>query len=197
MAKAFRKVIMTRSRLKNVYLKNQNTTNWNNYKHQQNFCTNLRWKPFFSNKGLASSNIVFKEKGNLITENQKLANLFNTYFINITDLLQLKKLPLKVPSLSKIISFYENHDSISKIKENNIIPKEFSIKAVTSKEVENIKSLIKKICHCCIPVSFLIGSMDIYFPLLLNIINDSLKRGTFPVKLKLSEVIPYSKKVIP
>ena len=42
MAKAFRKVIMTRSRLKNVYLKNQNTTNWNNYKHQQNFCTNLR-----------------------------------------------------------------------------------------------------------------------------------------------------------
>ena len=30
-----------------------------------------------------------KEKGYLINNNQKLANLFNTYFINITDTLQL------------------------------------------------------------------------------------------------------------
>ena len=67
---------------KKVYSKNQNTTNWNNYKYQQNFCTNLLrkrkfdyfynlkvkdlnvnkkfWKkdkPLFSDKGLASSNM--------------------------------------------------------------------------------------------------------------------------------------------
>ena len=35
-----------------------------------------------------------------MTDNQKLANLFNTYFINITDNLQLKKSPLKFQSLS-------------------------------------------------------------------------------------------------
>ena len=65
-----------------------------------------------------------KEKGNLITNGKKLTNLFNTYyFINITDILQLKKLPLKFQSLAEVISFYENHDSISKIKEINIIPK--------------------------------------------------------------------------
>ena len=40
MTKALRKAIMTRSRLKNAYLKNQNTTNWNIFKYQQ-FCTNL------------------------------------------------------------------------------------------------------------------------------------------------------------
>ena len=39
MTKAVWKAIMTRSRLKNGYLKNQNTTNWNNYNY--NFCTNL------------------------------------------------------------------------------------------------------------------------------------------------------------
>ena len=104
------------------------------------------WKKnytFFSDKGLASSNIALKQKGDLITGNEKLANLFNACFINTTDILQLKK------SLSEIISFYENHDSISKIKENNIIPKEFCFKEVSSNEVKKIiKSLNrKKICH--------------------------------------------------
>ena len=118
MTKALRKAIMTRSRLKSIYLKNQNTTNWNNYKSQRNFCTNLlrktkrdyfrnlnmrelndnkkfwkRIKPFFSDKGLAHNSIVLKENGNLITDTQELANLFNTYYINLINTLQLKKSP--------------------------------------------------------------------------------------------------------
>ena len=32
---------MTKSRLKNAYLKTQNSKNWENYKKQRNFCTNL------------------------------------------------------------------------------------------------------------------------------------------------------------
>ena len=39
--KALRKAIMTRSRLKKVYLKSRNEENWVNYKIQQNFCNNL------------------------------------------------------------------------------------------------------------------------------------------------------------
>ena len=39
--------IMTRSRLNNGYLINQNTTNWNNYKYQRNFCNNLLRKTKF------------------------------------------------------------------------------------------------------------------------------------------------------
>ena len=78
------------------------STNCNNYKYQQKVCTNLlqktkfyysrnlrvkdlndkkvggKMKPFFSDKGLASSNIVLKGKGNLISDNYKLANLFKT-----------------------------------------------------------------------------------------------------------------------
>ena len=135
---------------KNVYLKNQNTTNWNNYKYQQNCYTYLlrkitynyvrnpnvknlndnkkfwkKIKSFFTNKGLASNNIVLKEKGNLITHNQKLAN---TYFINITDTLQLKS-PLKL--LSQKLFFYENHDSIFRIKkisfQKNFISKRYHL----------------------------------------------------------------------
>ena len=112
-------------------MKNQNTTNWNNYKYQRNFCTNLLrktkfdyfrnlnvedlndnkkfWKnikSFFSDKGLASSDIVLKEESDSITYNKKLANLFNTYFVNIADGLQLKKKSLlKFQSLSESCFF--------------------------------------------------------------------------------------------
>ena len=85
-----------------------------------------------------------KERGNLTTDNKKLANLFNTYFVNITDALQLKQSPLRFPSLAEIISFYENHDSIFKSKENNIL-KEFYFKEVSSNEIKKVvKSLNRK-----------------------------------------------------
>ena len=68
-------------------------------------------KPFFLDKDLASSNIVLKEMGNGFTDNQKLANLSNTYFIIL-----LKKITLKILISLIIFLFYENHDSISKIQ---------------------------------------------------------------------------------
>ena len=64
MTKALRKTIMTRSKLKTVYLKNQNTTNWNNFKHQRNFCTNLLRKT----KSDKFRNLNVKE--NILEENQ-------------------------------------------------------------------------------------------------------------------------------
>ena len=50
--------------------------------------------PFFSHKGLASSNIVLKGNGDLITDNKKIANLFNTCFINITDFTTKTRKPM-------------------------------------------------------------------------------------------------------
>ena len=99
-----------------------------------------------------------KERGNLTTDNKKLANLLNTYFVNITDALQLKQSPVRFPSLAEIISFYENHDSIFKSKENNIL-KEFYFKEVSSNEIKKVvKSLNRKklAMSSYIPVSILI-----------------------------------------
>ena len=45
--------------------------------------------------------------------------------ISITNSFQLKKTLLKFQSLSEIVSFYEDHDSVSEIKGNNIIQKKF------------------------------------------------------------------------
>ena len=45
--------------------------------------------------------------------------------ISITNSFQLKTTLLKFQSLSEIVSFYEDHDSVSEIKGNNIIQKKF------------------------------------------------------------------------
>ena len=93
MAKTPRKAIMARSKLKNWTI-----TNWNNCNYQQSFLSNLLWKTKFcyfrnlnvkdlhNNKKLWKKWSLFFKKSNLIIDNQKLANLFNTYFINITNI---------------------------------------------------------------------------------------------------------------
>ena len=85
--RAIQKAIMTRSRLKNIYLESRNEKDWVNYKRQRNFCTNLlrktkqkyfrnlnmnnlndnkrfwkKIKPFFLDKGLQTNNNILKDK---------------------------------------------------------------------------------------------------------------------------------------
>ena len=220
--KALRKAIMTRSRLKNIYLKTRNNENWDKYKKQRNFCTNLlrktkndyfrclnikdlndnkkfwkKVKPFLSDKVLENNNIILKGKDELITDSSTLANLFNNYFINIKNTLKLKKSPSKFQSLSKLLTHYKDHLSIQKIKETFKIKEKFEFNEVSSEEVKKvIKSLDKKkaAISTCIPVKILIDSIDTYLPILTDIINNSIRNGTFPDELKLAEVTPIFKK---
>ena len=162
MTKALRNAIMTRSRLKNAYLKTRNGKNWKNCKKQRNFCTNLlkktkieyfrnlnikdlkdnkkfrkRIKLFFSDKGLETNNIILKEKKELITNGSTLASLFNNYFLNITSTLKVKQPPPKFPLITNLLIHYRDHMSIKKIKENYKIAEKFHLKEVSSKEVKN------------------------------------------------------------
>ena len=216
---------MTRSRLKNIYLKTRDNENWDKYKKQRNFCTNLlrktkndyfrclnikdlndnkkfwkKVKPFFSDKSLETNNIILKGKDELITDSSTLTNLFNNYFINITNTLKLKKSPSKFQSLSKLLTHYKDHLSIQKIKETFKIKEKFEFNEVSSEEVKKvIKSLNKKkaAISTWIPVKIIIDSIDTYLPVLTGIINNSIRNGTFPDELKLAEVIPIFKKVDP
>ena len=116
MSKALRKAIMHRSKLKNIYNKKRADVYWTNYKRQRNFCVTLLrstkkeyfqnlnvkdlsdnkkfWKaikPYFSNKGLNSNKMLLKEKGELVSDEKKLASITNKFFIYITKSLKLKK----------------------------------------------------------------------------------------------------------
>ena len=90
--------------------------------------------------------------------------------------------------------------SINKIKETYKIVEKFHLKEVSSEEVKNvIKSLNKKksAINSCIPVKVLIDSVDSYLPIFTDIVNSSIRNGTFPEELKLAEVIPLFKKTDP
>ena len=47
-------------------------------------------KSFFWDKGLQTNNIILKGKNRLVTDSLIIANTFNSWFINITNIFNLK-----------------------------------------------------------------------------------------------------------
>ena len=139
------------------------------------------------------TNIILKEKNKLITNGSTLANLFISCIINITSTLKLKQSPLKFLSVPNLLIHNRDHMSIKEIKETYKIVKKFHLKEVSSKEVKKvIKSLNKKksAMSSCIPLKVLIDLVCTYLPVFTEIINSSIRNGTFPEELKLAEVTP-------
>ena len=65
---------------------------------------------------LQTNNIILKDKYRLVTDNSIIANIFDKYFINISN--TLKPSMPKSKSLSDSIKLYEDYFSVLKIKEN-------------------------------------------------------------------------------
>ena len=163
MSKALRKAIMHMSRLKNIkYNKYRTEDNWTNCKKQINFCVNLLrktkteyfqklnvkdlsdnrkfWKtikPFFSNKGLNSNKLMLKENNRLITEEKELATVMNTFFVNMTESLDLKKddnsslNPINFENINDILEKHKNHPSLQEISQTFMTNKKVSFEFVT------------------------------------------------------------------
>ena len=142
MAKSLRKAIMLRFRLKNNFNKQRSDEHWDNYKKQRNICVKLLrqtkekcfsdiniksisdnkkfWKtikPFFSDKGLNTKNMMLVEDNGIAREEEIIANIMNNYFTNIITHLKLK--PTKTDpkaNLESIIDTFQNHESVQRIK---------------------------------------------------------------------------------
>ena len=110
-SKELRKAIYTRSRFRNMFLKNPDEINRKLYKQQRNKCVSIRrksiqhyfsnitsngiitnknfWKaikPFLTNKGcLEKSDIMLRDDEKMITDDKKLVQLFNDHYINIVE----------------------------------------------------------------------------------------------------------------
>ena len=105
---------MTRTRLCNRYNKLRTDENWKAFKKQRNKCVKLLreaknsyygnlnlklltdnrkvWrtvKPLFSDKIQASIAITLLENDELVSDNKVVANIFNNYFVRITDSLNI------------------------------------------------------------------------------------------------------------
>ena len=224
MTKSLRKAIMLRSKLKNNFNKQRSDGNWDNYKKQRNFCVKLLhqtkekyfsdinvksisdnkkfWKtikPFFSNKGLNTNNMMLVEDNEIVREEEIIANIMNNYFTNITTLLKLK--PTKIDSkanLESIIDTFQNHESVQRIKLANFHTKS-SLKCNSVSEIDIKKEILnlsskKATRKGDIPSKILKNSIIAYLSQLTIRINSCLKEGVFPDGLKLADITPILKK---
>ena len=134
-SKDLSKAIMHRSKLRNQFLKLQIHESRLRYDKQRNLCVTLLrkakkkyytdlkmseindnkkfWKnvkPIFGNKSKGNKNIALEEVNKVITNDGKLAQTFDEYFVNIA------------PSLG-ITSFHEDNDNVNNDNNDNIITK--------------------------------------------------------------------------
>ena len=90
---------MTRSRLKNVDLKNQNTTNWNNYNDQRSFCTNLLQKTKFDYFRNLEGTVMDIKLSNVLDNNKYMIDsiqITNTEIFTFITVLDMKLLSCKI-----------------------------------------------------------------------------------------------------
>ena len=149
MTKALRKAIMKRSELESKYVKNKTNENLKSYKKQRNFCSKLYkkerkkyyemldlknvtdnkefWKtvkPFLSDKVTTFPKISLVEKGEIISDESKVANSFSNLFENAIRSLGIKanehfqeNYDLENP-LEIAFKKFEQHPSINLINKN-------------------------------------------------------------------------------
>ena len=137
-----------------------------------------------------------------MTENNKIAKTFNSFFETVTDSLNLFSWPSKVnvcdDKVQGIIRNFSNHPSILKIKEKVQLNKRISFQHVSEatvrKAVKNLPS--DKVSAGEIPIKILRES-TFCFPELANCINESLTNNKFPDTLKLSDITLVFKKLDP
>ena len=130
---------------------------------------------------------MLKEINRLISEEKQLATIKNTFFVNITESLDLKK-----DSDSSLNLF----DSENKISQTFMINKKSSFKFVTEdlvrKEIMNLDGS-KATPIGDISVNIL-KTVDIHLVLTANTKSLSIENGCFAEELKLDEVSPIFKK---
>ena len=230
--KELRRAIMNRSRLRTKYNKWKSRENFVAYRLAKRECDILTekakslyfskatkngimtnkefWKlmkPALTNKGVISSDtIILEENGDLISDESKLAEIFNNHYINIVETTMGTPPnslgnPLDPTSDSstvrEIIAKFQNNPSIIKIREKFTIPEKFSLPLATKEEINIIMKKIDVSKSCGpdkIPPKIVKLSADILDSAFVTIINDMVSNNRFPENAKSANVPPIYKK---
>ena len=169
MDKELNQAIMVRSKLRNKYLKSKSEIEKQRYKKQRNYCVKLLrvktqkyyesldiskisdneafWKtisPLFQNKSYSTnSRITLLENGDILSEEAKVAYIFNELFSNVVKELKIEKddknYPIKLKSSFKnrkvfLFKYFNVEDDKKEINNMNI-------KKVTPKVDVSVKIL--------------------------------------------------------
>ena len=222
MTKALRKSIMLRTQLRNKYNKERSQSNLNTFRKQRNKCVKLLrkakfeyyknlnlkdisdnrkfWKtvkPIFSDKVQMNSSITLNEDGKILTNELEIAEVFNNFFINITDSLGiLREETSQSPGQSEdpiniASKKYVSHPSIIAIRENFKINQKFDFREVTVGEMclQLSKLDFKKAApKGSIPTKILKENADIFSDVLQSNMNSCFAKLEFPEDLKAGDV---------
>ena len=151
------------------------------------------YRPFLpSKKSRQANDILLEENGALIKDKTEIANIFNSYFIDIADAaaeINEENFGTDSSTHPSIQSILTNHSSN--------ITTNFDFEFTNSKQVE--KSLLemntRKSCgHDLIPPRLLKESASVISEPLAKIMNCSISLGCYPTRWKMGQVTPLFKK---
>ena len=209
--------MMLRAKLRNKFLKQKTIETRSGYNKQRNICISILckakgsyfenldiknlsdnrkfWgtvKPLFSNKVRSNDYITLNENDLLIRNEYKIANIFNTFFVNIVpnlgieiDQQYLSNVFNISDPVEKAIKKYQKHPSISIInKMVSSVENEasFSFTCVTiddiSKEIKRL-DIKKATQESDIPTKVIKQFPNLFIDFLHKSINSCLTEGTF------------------
>ena len=130
------------------------------------------------------------EDGKMVNQDSQIAEIFNQYFANITDSLEITVndsllLPTSdiLDPIDKSVKKYEAHPSICKIKNTMKFSNKFEFRKVTTEEVAiKIRQLNPRKASPadCIPAKILMENSDVFSVAIRNLFNSDLSKSTFP-----------------
>ena len=227
MNKDLSKAIKSRSRLKNIANKTKKETDINKYKSQRNRVVKMNrklkrdfyksvdpkkintdtkfWKmvkPMVSNVNPMEQKIILIEGEEILAKDEEVAECLNTYFVNITDSLNLNASDNESnvedsldSRIDTAIVRYANHQSILAIKEVAKNVTKFDFEHVNPWNVmEKIESFdCNKSVSGNIPTNVLKQAKEVACPYVTDCINNSINDGIFPTELKMADVTSFFK----
>ena len=227
------KAIMTRTRLRNKFCKEKTVENRKNYNKQRSYCVALlrkvkkeyydsldekrvtdnkiAWKsvkPFRSDKTVNSPKIRLVEKNETINNEEKIAEIFNTYFTNIVSNFTI---PLYQDTdfaggidpfvgddpITFILEKYKNYPSIIAIKNFCRENKTFNFETIKRDNVlKKIKSLdrSKTSQNGDVSTKIIKENAELFTDLIPSALNEAIQSGNFPSCLKWADVTTIFKK---
>ena len=231
MTKSLRRAIMKRSALKTKYLKDgcdgslalfkkqKNYTNRLLKREKKRYFANLNlsnytdnkkfWntvKPLFSGAVAGAQKITLVEGGDIVSDDGKIAETFNNFFVDTVSLLDIKPNNDLLNDVGCIrdpvqgaLHRFGDHPSIIEIKKRVVVDSLFSFAAVTEGDMEKeIGGLDagKSGTFMNIPTKRLREVRGVAAGPLARIWNEEIVLGEkFPSKLKLADITPLFKKL--
>ena len=168
-------------------------------------------KPLFSNKTVNSDQITLIKNDIIISENKDIAEIFNKFFANIIQDLNItmeefvsnengkndKNLTDPESNVFRAIEQYKDHPSILAISKITNANNTFSFKSVCYEDIE--KELMqldtqKSTQDTDIPTKIIKENVDIVGDFVFQNFNNAIECSVFPINLKKANITPVHKK---